>query len=318
MKKCISVITLALAAIQSYGADLFQDGKLRDIKKGDLIVATDTIGGYPIYQDDGRWQFFGSKQSESTGGETIKMGTIFLDYKQGDYFLAKQALLANLGSGSGSNWPGTPCSSSHLVIRNKGKGKQDNCMTIDPRIVNLGTVPTLVLTVNFTNSGSMGRYYQLVLDVNAELLGIRKSSLGDWSAEKLKENPYKQVALNRLTSWAELVQDASIKAFDFSKPQDVYAKIQSLMTLLPVPEDLKGQKRAISFLSAVEDLRRRPGYASIAYSHYEDYKGTWGNSWSKASQEIADAEAMEFCEKNRKANRPEAPVCSIYRLGDNK
>jgi len=164
----------------------------------------------------------------------------------------------------------------------------------------------------------MGRYYQLVLDVNADLLGIRKSGLGDWSAEELKANPYRQVALDRLTSWAELVQDASIKAFDFSKPQDVYAKIPSLMTLLPVPEDLKGQKRAISFLSAVENLRHRPGYASIAYSHYEDYTGAWGSTSSKPTQEIAEAEAMDIGEKTRKANRPEAPVCSIYRLGDNK
>ena len=78
MKKSIVVFVLVLAAIQSYGADLFQDGKLRDIKKGDLIVSTDTIGGYPIYQDDGRWQFASSKQSQSTSG--IKMGEVSLDY----------------------------------------------------------------------------------------------------------------------------------------------------------------------------------------------------------------------------------------------
>lgn len=231
MKKCIAVITLALAAIQSYGADLFQDGKLRDIKKGDLIVATDTIGGYPIYQDDGRWQFARSALSESTNG--IKMGEVSLDYYLGPQLLARQWLNATLTVGDASNWNGTPCSPDHLVVRNKGKGKQDNCMTIDPRIINVGATPTLFLTIALTNTGSMGRYYRLNLFINAGQLGIKNSGLADWTKEDLKADAKKQEVLDRLTRWAELLQDASIQAFDFSKPQDVYAKIPPLANLLP-------------------------------------------------------------------------------------
>ena len=222
-----------LAAIQSYGADLFQDGKLRDIKKGDLIVATDTIGGYPIYQDDGRWQFVSSKQWQSTGGDTIKMGEVSLHYFQGSELLAWQSLQATLAAGTISNWHGTPCSPDHLVVRNTGKGKQDNCMTIDPRIINIGATPTLFLTIALTNTGSMGRYYRLNLSVNAGQLGIKNSGVGDWTKEDLKVDAKKQEVLDRLTKWAELLQDASIQAFDFSKPQDVYAKIPPLANLLP-------------------------------------------------------------------------------------
>ena len=233
MKKSIVVFVLVLAAIQSYGADLFQDGKLRDIKKGDLIVSTDTIGGYPIYQDDGRWQFASSALSQSTGTEIIKMGEVFLDYYQGSEMLARQWLKATLTSGSIGNWNGTPCSPDHMVVRNKGRGKQDNCMTIDPRIINVGATPTLFLTIALTNTGSMGRYYRLNLSVNASQLGIKNSGVGDWTKEDLKVDVKKQEVLDRLTKWAELLQDASIQAFDFSKPQDVYAKIPLLTSLLP-------------------------------------------------------------------------------------
>lgn len=317
--KLLVVLILAFALGQTIAADLFENGKLRQIKKDDLIVSTDTIGGYPIFQDDGRWKFVSGKESESTGrADPIKMGAVLLDYYQGTYLLARQWLNTNLGSGGGNYWTGSPCSPDHLVIRNKGQGRQDNCMTIDPKIVTVGTNPTLFLTIVLTNSGSSGRYYQMWLYVNADLLGIRKTGLGDWTQDELKANPYKQVALDRLTKWAELLQDGSIKAFDFSKPQDVYQKVPSLMTLLPVPDDLVGQKRAISFLSALEDLRNRPASASIAYSHWEDFKGSWGSSHSKASQEIADAEALEYCEKDRKAYRPNAPICTVYRMSNAK
>ena len=106
-------------------------------------------------------------------------------------------------------------------------------MTIDPRIINVGATPTLFLTIALTNTGSMGRYYRLNLFINAGQLGIKNTGLADWTKEDLKVDAKKQEALDRLTKWAELLQDASIQAFDFSKPQDVYAKIPPLANLLP-------------------------------------------------------------------------------------
>jgi VHL beta domain len=121
-----------------------------------------------------------------------------------------------------------------------------------------------------------------------------------------------------LTAWAEPLQDGSIRAFDYSKPQDVYAKIPSLMTLLPVPGELAGQKRAFGFLSAVEHLRHQPAFSSIAYSRYGDYKGAWSVASGQTTQEIADATALANCETYRKTNKPDAPVCEIYRRKDGK
>ena len=320
MKQAFAAAVLALSTAHIFAADLFQDGKLRPINSGDLIVATDTIGGYPIFQDDGRWKFASGKESASTGGvSAIKMGSALLDYYQGTYLLARQSLFASLDVGGQNNfWTGSPCSIGHLVIRNKGQGQQDNCMTIDPKIVNLGAIPTLFLTIVLTNTGSSGRYYQMSLYVNADLLGVRSTGLGDWTKEELKAKPYKQEALSRLTAWAEPLQDASIRALDFSKPQDVYAKIPSLMTLLPVPEDLAGKKYDISFLSAVEHLRHQPAFKSIAYSRVGDDKTGWSFLSGQTTQEIADTATLRRCETYRMANKPDGSPCEVYRLEDGK
>lgn len=320
MKKVFAAITLAVVSTANiFAADLFQDGKLRQINSGAPILETDTIGGYPIFQDDGRWKFVSGKESASTGGgSTIKMGSVLLDYSQGTYLLARQSLFAALHEDGSNSWSGMPCSPDHLIIRNKGRGQQDNCMTIDPKIVNIGATPTLFLTIVLTNSGSSGRYYKMSLYVNADLLGVRKTGLGDWTKEELKAKPYKQEALDRLTAWAEPLQEGSIRAFDFSKPQDVYAKIPSLMTLLPVPEDIAGQKRSISFLSAVEHLRHQPAFTSIAYSRFEDYRGAWNFVSGQSNQDNADAAALANCEVSRKTNKPDAPACEVYRLKDGK
>ena len=315
--KVFAAVALVASTAHIYAADLFQDGKLRQISAGEQILASDTIGGYPIFQDDGRWKFVSGKESTSSGG--IKMGSVLLDFAQGSYLLARQSLFVGLDAGgSNSSWSGSPCSPDHLVIRNKGQGRQDNCMTIDPKIINIGTTPTLFLTVVLTNAGSSGRYYQMSLYVNAELLGVRNTGLGNWTKDELKVKPHLQEALDRLTALAEPLQDGSIRAIDFSRPQDVYAKIPSLMTLLPVPEDLAGQKRAISFLSAVENLRHQPAFNSIAYSRYEDFKGAWAFVVGQTTQGVADAAAVANCENFRKANKPDAPVCEVYRLKDGK
>ncbi|MEY4883667.1 MAG: hypothetical protein RIS34_1521, partial [Pseudomonadota bacterium] len=61
MKPVFMAMALMVLTASTFAADLFQDGKLRQINSGSLILATDTIGGYPIFQDDGRWKFVSGK-----------------------------------------------------------------------------------------------------------------------------------------------------------------------------------------------------------------------------------------------------------------
>jgi hypothetical protein len=318
-KRAIAALAVSLAVTHSFAADFFPDGNLREVKAGDFIQTTETVGGYPIFQNDGNWKFTSGKAYTSNGGaDAIKMGFVQLDYAPSGYLLARQNIAVNTGPGSNASWGGTPCSVGHLVTRDKGRGKQDNCMTIDAQAVTAGTSSITFLNVVLTNSGSSGRYYRIIFSVNADLLGFRGTGTGDWTEEELKAKPYKKQAIDKLAAWAEQIQDASIKAFDFSKPQDVYLQIPSFMNLLPVPEDLVGQKRSISFVSAVEHLRHLDTIKSIAYSRYDDYRGAWGFVTEQPSQEVADKAALAKCENTRITNRPDAPACEVYRITDGK
>jgi len=318
VKKILVGFGVSFFVAHAWAADLLPDGQLRDIKTGDAIQTTATVGGYPIFQNDGNWKFVSGKNSTSSGSDPVKMGSILMDYSFNGYLLARQNIFSNTSAGSNRSWGGSPCSPDHLVIRNMGKGMQDNCMTIDPVTINLVTTPTTFFKIALTNAGGGGRYYAVSLYLNADLLGFRNTGLGDWTQDQLKVVLARKEVIDKLTAWSEQIQDGSIKAFDYSKPQDVYNKIPALMTLLPVPPDLVGQKRSISFLSAVEHLRHFDSIKSIAYSRWEDYKGSWGFVTEQASQELADAAAVMKCETNRKSNRLEAPACEVYRNTDVK
>jgi hypothetical protein len=317
-KKYLVLIILAASPL-AFAQDLFVNGKLRPINLGSPITKNDTIGGYPIYQDDGRWTFVSGRDSESTGNSRpIKMGTVLLDYKEGTHLLARQSIIASIDTGGlNTSWTGSPCSPEHLAIRNKGAGINDNCMAIDPFIINIGPKPTMFFSIVITNTAGNGRYYKLTVYVNAELLGVRDTGLSDWSKEDLKTKPYKQEVINRLTLWAEQLQDGSIKALDFSKPQNVYDKIPSLMTLLPIPPDLVNKRYSASFLSAVEHIRHQTKFSSIAYTHYDDYKTGWHFVTGRPTQEVADEAALSMCESTRKNSRPSAPNCVLYKITEN-
>lgn len=317
LEKVCMALAASLVVATSFAADLYPDGNLREIKAGDFIQASDTVGGYPIVQNDGNWRFVSGKASTSGGSaDPVKMGYVQLDYAPTGYLLARQNLIVNTSPGS-STWAGTPCAPGHLFIRDKGYGKQDNCMAIDAQTVTVGSTPVTFLNVVLTNSGNSGRYYRVLFSVNADVLGVRNTGVGDWTEDELKAKPYKKEAIARLAAWGAQIQDASIKAFDYSKPTDVYTKLPSFMTLLPVPEDLMGQVRAISFVSAVEHLSHNPTIKSIAYARYDDYKGAWAFVTDQPSQTVADAAAIAKCESSR-ANRPDVPKCEVYRIKDGK
>ena len=68
------------------------------------------------------------------------------------------------------------------------------------------------------------------------------------------------------------------------------------------------------FIGAVESTRNKPKSYAIAYSKSGPNRIRWGNSYGKASQELANKEALETCEKNRPAS--DEP-CKLFDLDAN-
>lgn len=316
MRKLVLLVGVFCVLSNVSAADLFEDGKLRPINQGDRISASDTLGGYAIYQGEGLWKLdVGKISSSSGGGITIPMGSVQMHQDESGTMIARQWILANLGQNDTRAWSGSPCAPNHLVIRNKGRGREDGCMTIDPISVMVGDKPTLMFSILMTNSGSNGRYYTVNLVLNASFLGWRDTVVSGWAQEALNVSPDKQAFIDRLTTWAEKLQDSSIKAFDFSKPQDAYKSLVSWRTLLPVPEDLANKKYSMGFLSAVEDLKHKKDFVALAYSPQADFRTRWGNAWGAPSQGDADRIALANCENGRS---PNSPPCKFYKMPANQ
>jgi hypothetical protein len=307
-KWCIAAV-LALNLTHGMTGELFPDGKLRPIVLGDPIPAGDTIGGYPIFQGDGKWKFARSGEAVSSLG-TKTAAIRMTQFESGELF-ASQTVEVALGTGTGAYWNGSPCAPGHLVMRNKARGQEDHCLTIDPASHTVGKTPETVLAIKLTNTGSASRLYSITLLLNPDLLGFRSTGVADWSPEALKAQPHKQAFMDKLTVWAEGLLDASIKAMDYAKPQDVFAQIPSFRSLMPVPAAYADQKYSLGFVSSLEDMKWRPNFKAVAYSQVGDYNMRYGTASNHANQADADKKAMDKCKSLRPAS---APPCKLLLL----
>lgn len=294
----------------SNAVDLFEDGKARDVPLYTVLQADDTVGGYTIYPGEGKWQFEKAVTGNATGAGNIAMGTLIAKQDESGLPFARLFVTTNLTQGDSRFWTGSPCAPGHLVTRNKGRGREDNCMTIDPVNFDMGGRVITVFSIKLTISGSGGRYYASTLQLNPALLGVRDSGYGDWTADVVETQPYKRDFINRLSAWAEKLQDATTAAFAFDKPKDAFKDLPSWRTLLNVPGELTQKKLSWTFLSAVEDLKHnKSGFKAIAYSQMGNTQ--WGSAWKQSSQELANKTALANCEKNRWADAPECQLLPI-------
>lgn len=307
--KAVLFATLAVLGNAGQAADLFENGKAKEIPFRTLMQPSDTAGGYTIYPGEGKWEIEKVTSSTASGASGIPLGTVTATQTENGTLSARLFVTVNLSQGEGRSWAGTPCGPGHLVMRNRGRGREDNCMTIDAVSFNIGEKPATFLSVRLTNTAGSGRYYTTVLQLNPALLGVRDTGVGDWSEEVVKSQPHKAALIAKLTAWAEKLQDAAIGAFAFDQPKDTFKDLPSWRTLLTVPVALAEAKHGWGFLSAAADIQNKAGFKALAYSQSGEYKTRWGNAWGLTSQEAADKLAMDNCEKGRAAA---TPVCKLY------
>lgn len=307
MKSLFVVGLVASSLFSAQAEELAPDGKLKALKQGDVISAGDTIGGYPIFTGGAKWTFFRGGISTSSRG--TPMANLTLSYSEGSTPIALQFIDAAIASNDGGFWTGSPCSGEHLVVVNKGRGREDHCLTISPGSFQLASGNLTVLNIRITNTASNSRLYNVTLQFRPDAFGWRGSNTGDWTKEAVAAQPMRAEFVARLTAWAEKLLDANMRAIDFSKPQNVYDNIPSALTLLPTYEKFAHKRYSLGFLSMIEDVRHRTGYKALAFSHYGDYKTRSGSYWGAESQEDANMKAIAKCEDGRPTT---APVCTLF------
>lgn len=317
MKKITLALILFLLGTTVYSSDLFTDGKPADYVKDSALDPNSTAGGYAIYKGDGGWKV-GSVTSTLSGtlgnAEASNLGTvsIYQSEPNGDWFASLRFTVA-LSNISGNTYIlGSPCSGTHIVAINKSEGRNDNCLTIDAVSFQSGTKNTTLFEVLITQTRTGGRRYVSALRLNAELLGFRETAPNDWNLEDtLRASPSRKVFIEKLKQWAALLQDASDKALDFSKPQNAFENVPSYRTLLSVPSDLADGSFSQQFIGAVESTRFKPTYRAIAFTKIGPGRTKWRNEYGMANQEIANKEALDGCEKGR---GPSTEPCKLYDL----
>jgi hypothetical protein len=311
LKRVLGITMLALCW-QVGAADLFGDGKLRDISARTKWTAEDTQGGYAIYPGEAKWEFFSGAVLGTSGPDSIILGrSSWGQYEDGNLF-ARLDLTVNLNTGATTrSWGGTPCAPGHLIAVNKPRGREDNCMTVDAVSNKVGTVDVTLLRVRITNTAGAGRYYVMDLLLNPQLLGHWNTATVEWSAEQLVLRPDRKEFLARVGAWAEQLQTATNVAFGNDKPQDAFKDMPSFRTLMPVSDDLAPLKYNQIFLSALEDLKYRKSFKAMAMSMRSDGRIWWYRFYGKETQAEADQSALQACNKDKPASYPE---CRPYPL----
>jgi hypothetical protein len=183
-------------------------------------------------------------------------------------------------------------------------------MTIDPMAVLIGVKSITFLSIKITNSTG-GRYQFQNLMLNPNLLGNRDTGPGDWSQAAIAVSPHRQALIERLTVWGEKYLDASMKAFDYSQPQDAYTSLPSVRTLIPVIAEFPQDKYSLGFLSALEDLKHRPGAKAMAYYQNTAARTPHQYYYALKSQDEADKKALEGCNQRRVTGDAECKLLAL-------
>jgi len=315
--RLITIIAIALLSY-SIGAsanDLFVGKKPIEYVSGTPLEPSTTIGGYPIYQGVD-WKLYKVSANQAgtiNGADAVQFGTVVLTQNEPDgSAFGVMLITANINETAKNQYLlGDPCSGAHLVAVNKGGGVNDNCLTIDVKSYqsNSRTIPYFDISLIESDSG--GRMLRIEIRLNADMFGFRDTLPINWAKESVDATPAKKIFVTKLRKWAELIQDASHRAVDYSRPKNVYDSIPSYKTLVNVPDDLADGSFSQQFISAVEHVRNASNFKAIAYTKLELQKVKWAYSDGRENQLDADTRALEVCN----TGRPEASEpCRLYDL----
>lgn len=212
--------------------ELFEDEKIPNLAAGQAVYGDDTVGGYQVYAGNGMWQFEDADLSWSGGrADSIPLGVLRLTRWEGRELVAAQTIIANLRTNTGDYWSGSPCEGTHLLSRNRGRGRYDDCMTVGVESLGVGPTRETFLRVSTVQTHSSGRYYGASVFINVSYLGFPGSSPADWSMPTSRMDPAKADTLAQVGRWAERYQEAVSAQLDFRRPPDTFAAVPAFRTL---------------------------------------------------------------------------------------
>jgi len=239
----------------SHAEDLYFNAKPRDFTFGQPLQPGTTIGGYPIWMGEGKWQLFDvtRRESTTTGQTAIPLGTAYFFQTEGKKWIATMSVDVNLRNGH-TFWLGEPCKRDDMLFKLQLRsGREDNCATINHVTHYLSEpqgkyaellasfkeqgieIPSTVLHLLFTRNGLEAHRLVYSIWINPEVLGFAPENepawgRNPWNKAKTLKDPAKKQFIDALSAWAtDFVNhmDAGLK----QKP-DAFATVPSWRTVL--------------------------------------------------------------------------------------
>lgn len=223
------IFTASLILQTAHSEDLFDDNVARDFKPVVMLPSDATMGGYPIFQGGRKWRVISGKSTDNN--VRIKLGNLHMISPIGPNYFAEMALTTSLSQGN-SYFTGEPCKGPHLVKIERGGGRFDNCMTIDPYVVTIQGRNTTTLSIGVRNSQQGARLYDLRLLLSLNELGFPETGIHEWTEEAVKQDQAKMHLMKNVTDWAKKLQEGVNKANDYGKPKDAFAHVPPISELL--------------------------------------------------------------------------------------
>lgn len=226
MKKIFTLILSVLFTHVIFAGELFPDLKPRPFNLGDKLESDATIGGYAIWQGEGKWRIFELEKSQATGGgESTSLGMARFFQTEGKQWIAGMEIRSNLQSGK-LYWPGDPCKREDMLFKLQlGSGREDNCVTINHIARYMSNpsgkfgelyalfkdqgidIPPTVLRIQFTRNGQSSKMLHYMIDINPEAMGFQRESEPEWGRNPWNKtmsfnDPAKKQFIEALTAWA--------------------------------------------------------------------------------------------------------------------
>lgn len=218
----------------AHAKELFVDAKAPDMARGAPIESDDLIGGYQIYKGDGVWKFETARVDWSGGpADSIPIGSVGMGLWDKGSLVAVQYISANLRANNGAYLMGNPCQGESLVARIRSRGRYDDCMRINAISAPVNYVPTTLIQAFTVQSNTGGRYYAASVLFNVKYLGFGGTTEADWTPAAVAANPEKTKAIEYITQWAQLYQDAAAAQMDYRRAPDTFAAVPAIRDIFP-------------------------------------------------------------------------------------
>lgn len=250
MKLKALIVFVAIFAAQHVAAgELFPNDLPRQFVLAEKLETEATIGGYAVWNGEGKWRFSDLELTTSTGGpEPIPLGAARFFQTEGKNLVAVMEVRSNLRSGSGF-WTGEPCKRDDMLFKLQlAGGREDNCLTVNhiaSYMSNPGgkaaetyallkeqgiEIPPTVIAITVTRNASSLRRLVYTLWVNPEMVGFAREAEPNWGRNPWNKtmsfnDPAKKLFIDQLIAWSKKFQTSVDLALN--RKQDPYQGITS-------------------------------------------------------------------------------------------